>query len=50
MDDEKMEKWLDKFYELSEADTVEEQKALLQKMYGGSLTPEEMEKLFPNDE
>lgn len=49
MDDKEMEKWLNKFYEMSEADTLEEQKALLQKIYDGTLTSEEMEKLFPKD-
>ena len=49
MDDKEMENWLNKFYEVSEADTVEEQKALLQKIYNGTLTPKEMDKLFPKD-
>lgn len=49
MDDKEMKKWLNKFYEVSEADTVEEQKALLQKIYNGTLTPKEMDKLFPKD-
>ena len=50
--DEKLpdyEKWLGRFYELYEADTEEDQKEILQKMYGDSLTPEQMNELFPDD-
>ncbi len=49
IDEEKIKKYLDMIYEIAEADTVEEQKALLQKMYGGTLTPEELEAFFPKD-
>ncbi len=44
-----MEKWLDMLHELYATENREEQEAILQKMYDGSLTPEEIETFFPND-
>lgn len=44
-----MEKWRDMLRELHAAKSREDQEAILQKMYEGSLTPEAMQKFFPKD-
>ncbi len=49
MDDEKMERWRDMLRELHTAKNREEQEAILQKMYDGTLTPEDLAKFFPKD-